>query len=545
MALVPVSRDSLNTARGHAASVLAGFTVGQKVMTALAVVGVIVAGVLFMSAESKPDYQPLFTNLQASDAGAITQQLTSQKIPYQLADGGSTILVPAADVDQERIALAQQGLPQAGNVGFSNLEKSGITTSEFVQQVEYQQALEGQLEQTISSIQGVQSAQVNLVVPQQSDFAIGPQQTTTASILVDLTPGTVLSSGQVAAIVHLAASSIPGLSSSDVTVVDNHGDVLTAPGDADGTSGASNTQQTDAYDNQLAASITALLARVVGEGNAAVQVDARLNFDQTQTTTNGLQLNAQGQPVTAPTGQTTSNSSYTGTGTPPSGVLGSSQAPTSTGGNGTYTTTSSQVTNAVGQVTQTVKQAPGQVEHTSVAVLLNSSKTKHINQAQLRSLVTAAAGLNPANGDQLVVTSIPFASPNDSQATALAAAAASAHRQQLLEHAGEVGALLLLIAGMVTATLMAARRRRPLYQEIPMSELGPATTPAMNPLDDERNPTGELPAIRTAPALEFGSDAVLAQVNQFVEQRPAEAAHLLKSWADERQELDRGRALPV
>jgi flagellar M-ring protein FliF len=541
MALVPISRDSLSSARGRAMSILAGFTTGQKLMTVLAVVGVIVAAVVFMGAESKPTYQPLFTNLQSSDAGAITQQLASQKVPYQLADGGSTILVPAADVDQERVALAQQGLPQAGNVGFSNLEKSGITTSEFVQQVEYQQALEGQLEQTISSIQGVQSAQVNLVVPQQSDFAVGTQQTTTASILVNLAPGTVLSSGQVSAIVHLAASSVPGLSSSDVTVVDNHGDVLTAPGDAGGTSGASNTQQTDAYDTQLAASLTALLARVVGEGNAAVQVNALLNFNQSQTTTNGLQLNAQGQPVTAPTGQTTSNSTYNGTGTPPSGVLGSSQAPTTTGGSGTYSTTSSQVTNAVGQVTQTVKQAPGQVERTSVAVLLNSSKK--VNEAQVKSLVTAAAGLNATNGDQLVVTSMRFASAGNSQSAAASAASASAHREQLLEHAGEIGGLLLLIGAMVAVTLVAAKRRRPLYQEIALGELGPMVS--MIPVEEEPNPTGEMPAIRAAPALQLGSDAVLAQVNQFVEQRPAEAAQLLKSWADEREEVDGGRALPV
>ena len=539
MALVPISRDSLSSARGRASSVLAGFTTGQKAMTALALVGVIVAGVLFMGAESKPTYQPLFTNLQSSDAGAITQQLTSQKVPYQLADGGSTILVPAADVDQERVALAQQGLPQAGNVGFSNLEKSGITTSEFVQQVEYQQALEGQLEQTISSIEGVQSAQVNLVVPQQSDFAVGTQQATTASILVNLAPGTVLSSGQVSAIVHLAASSVPGLSASDVTVVDNHGDVLTAPGDAGGTSGASNTQQTNAYDSQLAASLTALLGRVVGEGNAAVQVNALLNFNQSQTTTNGLQLNAQGQPVTAPTGQNTSNSTYSGTGTPPSGVLGSSQAPTTTGGNGTYSTTSSQITNAVGQVTQTVKQAPGQVERTSVAVLLNSSKK--VNQAQVRALVTAAAGLNKANGDQLVVTSMPFAAAGNAQTAA--AAAASAHHQQSLEHAGEIGGLVLLIAAMVAATLIAAKRRRPLYQEIALGELSPMASAVL--VEDERNPTGELPAVRVSPALQLGSDAVLAQVNQFVEQRPAEAAHLLKSWADEREEIEGGRALTV
>jgi flagellar M-ring protein FliF len=406
--------------------------------------------------------------------------------------------------------------------------------------VEYQQALEGQLEQTISSIQGVQSAQVNLVVPQQSDFAVGTQQATTASILVNLAPGTVLSTGQVSAVVHLAASSVPGLSSSDVTVVDNHGDVLTAPGDAGGTSGASNTQQTNAYDSQLAASLTALLGRVVGEGNAAVQVNALLDFNQSQTTTNGLQLNAQGQPVTAPTGQNTSNSTYSGSGTPPSGVLGSSQAPTTTGGNGTYSTTSSQITNAVGQVTQTVKQAPGQVQRTSVAVLLNSSKK--VNEAQVRSLVTAAAGLNKANGDQLVVTSMPFAAAANSQSAA-AAASASAHHQQSLEHAGEIGALVLLIAAMVAATVIAAKRRRPLYQEIALGELSPMAS--MIPVEEERNPTGELPAVRAAPALKLGSDAVLAQVNQFVEQRPAEAAHLLKSWADEREEFEGGRALPV
>ena len=299
----------------------------------------------------------------------------------------------------------------------------------------------------------------------------------------------------------------------------------------------------DAYDNQLAASLTALLARVVGEGNAAVQVKALLNFNQSQTTTNGLQLNAQGQPVTAPTGQNTSNSTYSGTGTPPSGVLGSSQAPTTTGGNGTYTTTSSQITNAVGQVTQTVKQAPGQVQRTSVAVLLNSSKAKKVNKAQVRSLVTAAAGLNTANGDQLVVTSMPFASaahprPRCIRRLRLGAppAAPGARRRDRRPSAPDRRAWW-------PPPSIAAKRRRPLYQEIALGELGPIAS--MIPVEEERNPTGELPAVRVSPALQLGSDAVLAQVNQFVEQRPAEAAHLLKSWADEREEVDGGRALPV
>ncbi|HTU38425.1 MAG TPA: flagellar basal-body MS-ring/collar protein FliF [Acidimicrobiales bacterium] len=542
MAMLPFNRDSFSSARGRVGTVLADFTTGQKVMVSLVVVAAVVGGVIFMRTESKPNYQPLFTNLQTADAGAITQQLTSSKVPYQLANGGTTILVPANDVDQERVALAEQGLPQSGNVGFSNLEKSGVTTSDFVQQVEYQQALEGQLEQTIESIQGVQSAQVNLVVPQQSDFAIGTSQPTTASILVDLTPGTVLSSGQVQAIVHLAASSVPGLSASSVTVADNHGDVLTAPGDADGESGASDSQQTASYDNNLATSLTGMLNRVVGPNNSAVQVNAVLDFNQTQTTTNGLQTNAAGQPVTAQTGNTTSNSTYTGSGTPPSGVLGSSAPTVTSNGNGTYTSTSSQVTNAVGQVTQTVKQAPGQVQKTSVAVLLNSSAAKKVPDSTIRSLVVAAAGLNLNGGDQLVVSSLPFAATKNTKN-----AAAVAGGSQSMDRIAEVGGLLLLIAALVAITLWASRRRRPLYQEISLDALPmPAAVPLDAGIEEERNPTGELPVVGQAASLSFGPEAVLAQVNDFVTDRPAEAAALLRQWASDRGEAAAPpKALPV
>jgi flagellar M-ring protein FliF len=513
---------------------LSGFTSGQRVMIGLAVVGVIGAGVVFMRVESKPNYQPLFTNLQSSDSGAVTAQLASAKVPYQLSNGGSTVLVPANDVDQERVALAEQGLPNSGTVGFSNLEKSGITTSEFVQQVEYQQALEGQLEQTIESIQGIQSAQVNLVVPQQSDFAIGNQPATTASILVNLMPGSKLSAGQVQGIVHLAASSVPSLSASNVTVVDNHGDVLSSPGGAISGTGSSNTQQTNAYDNQLSNSIEGLLARVVGVGNAAVQVHAVLDFNHQSTTTKGLQTDAKGQPITAPTGQTNSSATFNGTGAPPSGLLGASQPATSATGSGNYSTTNTQVTNAVGQVTQTVNQAPGQVEKTSVAVLLNAHAKPHVSPSEVKALVTAAAGLNTAKGDELVVTSLAFAKPDTSQATAAAAASAAASRNRLIEHAAEVVGLLLLLLGMFFFALRASRRA-PRYDEVHVPELTPMAARALASFDEDPFPTGEIPAVQTSPlALGVGPDAVLSRVNAYIEERPGEVARILREWADER-----------
>jgi flagellar M-ring protein FliF len=528
VALLPFNSETLSSARGRVSSALAGFTAGQRVMIGLAVVVLVIGGVVFMHSESKPSYQPLFTNLQAADSGAVTAQLTTAKVPFELSNGGATVLVPAADVDQERVALAEQGLPNSGTVGFSNLEKSGITTSEFVQQVEYQQALEGQLEQTIDSIQGVQSAQVNLVVPQQSDFAIGNQPATTASILVDLTAGTTLTSGQVQAIVHLAASATPSLKASDVTVVDNHGEVLSAPGGAPGGSGTSDTQQTNSYDNQLSTTIEGLLDRAVGVGNSAVQVHALLNFDRQKTTTKGLQTNAKGQPITAQTGQTSSNQTFTGTGAPPSGVLGASQPATTASGNGNYNTTSTQVTNAVGQVTQTVSQAPGQVVKTSVAVLLNSGAKPKVSPAKVKALILAAAGLNTAKGDQLVVTSLPFAKPNTAPAGALAAA----NKSKLVDHAAEGGAVVLLILAMLFFALRSARRPQS-YDEIHIPELSPMATPMMARHDDPMA-TSELPSVPRSPALAAGTDAVFSQFNSYIEQRPAEVARLLREWANER-----------
>jgi flagellar M-ring protein FliF len=535
VALLPVNSGAVVDAQGRIASVLSGFTTGQKVLTVAAAVAVVVGGFLFVSAESSPSYAPLFTNLQPADAGAVTSQLTSAKIPFQLSDGGSTVSVPAAQVDQERVALAQQGLPQAGNVGFSTLEKGGITTSEFVQQVEYQQALEGQLAQTFEGIQGVRSAQVNLVVPAQSAFAVGSQPATTASIVVNLVPGTVLTSDQVSAIVHLAASSVPGLTTDNVTLVDNHGDVLNAPGQAGGGTGSSSTQLTNAYDQTLASQLTSMLALVVGSGNAAVQVHALLDFDQTQTTTNGIQTDPiTGQPVLAPT--QTSNSSTTANGSSgssgASGVLGTSQAPTgsTTGSGGTNST--SQVTNAVGQVTQTVTQAPGKPVTTSVAVLLDQKAAAHVSTAQITQLVTAAAGLKLANGDQLVVSTLPFAPPP--------APTTSASASQLIPQAEKIGGLLLLIGLLLFVAFRFSKKRRLLYQEIPMGEL----TEMVQVEDD---PTGEIPVLAhavdpEAASLELGPAAVLAQVNDFIDDRPSEAAQLLRMWAEERQNAELGAA---
>ena len=259
MAVLPFDQRKLNGAFDRSRRFVAGFTSGQKTITVLAALGVLVGGVYFATHSSAPSYTVLFANLQPQAAGQVTQQLTTNHVPYELTDGGTTVLVPESDVNQERISLAEAGLPSGGTITFSTLASTGITSSQFVQDVDYQQALSAQLAQAIESIQGVQSAQVQLVVPQQSTFAVGTTGNPSASVLVALDPGTTLTTTQVQAIVHLTASAVPSLSPSNVTVVDNQGDVLSAPGIDNGAS--SDDQETISYDNYVAGQVNALLNR--------------------------------------------------------------------------------------------------------------------------------------------------------------------------------------------------------------------------------------------------------------------------------------------
>jgi flagellar M-ring protein FliF len=172
----------------------------------------VAAAFLFTRVSHDQSYTPLFTNLDAADASQITDALTAKGVPYELADSGRTVTVPQSDVYQLRIDLSAQGLPGSGG-GYALLDNQGITTSEFRQRVDYQRALQGELEKTIAAMDGVQATSVHLVVPPQSVFA-DTSQPASASVLLRVTPGHTLSSSHVQAIVHLVASSVDASSPS-------------------------------------------------------------------------------------------------------------------------------------------------------------------------------------------------------------------------------------------------------------------------------------------------------------------------------------------
>jgi len=526
----------------RARAIFADFTAGQKTVTALVVVGLLIGGYLFSSWASKATYAPLFSNLASSDASAITDKLTSAKEPYKLADGGATILVPQKDVYQLRLDMAKANLPTGGVSGYSLLDKGGITTSQFQQNVEYQQALEGELVKTIESIDGVSAAVVNVVLPSNDVFSSDSTKPT-ASVLVTTTGTDTLAAGQVQAIVHLVASSVEGLSPDDVTVADSHGNVLSAPG-MQGVSGATSMQdqETAAYESRVSNAVQTLLQPLVGAGHVIVQVNANLNFDQQQTTSEQY---VQPSPGTSPLplSETKNTEVYSGTGAASAGILGPDNIAVPSAGAsaspGTYANSSSTTDNAIGRVVQQVNTAPGAVQHMSVAVLLDSSVASKISTADVQKLVENAAGVQTSRGDSVQVSTMPF---DQTQTKAvqkdLAAAAKAKDMNKLMGYAKDGGLAVIIIAAIV----FFMRRAKKAHENSPM-----LTTSERLELEDARRMRSILaaqqeevvrelvPGPRGQDRLEIGHSSLDAEIGELVERQPEEVAQLLRGWLADRR----------
>jgi flagellar M-ring protein FliF len=526
---------------------LGGFTAGQKAMTVIAIVAVLMGGYLFSTWAAKPNYSPLFTNLAATDASSITDKLTAQKEPFKLADGGTTILVPQKDVYQLRLDMAKDNLPADGSTGFDLLDKGGITTSQFQQNVEYQQAIEDELDKTIESINGISAAVVNVVIPSQDVFSDDSTKPT-ASVLVTDDPSNPLTGEQVQAIVHLVSSSVEGLDPTDVTVADSQGDVLNAPGvDGEATSQSSlQDQQTAAYEARVSNAVQTMLEPIVGAGNVVVKVAANLNFNTQDTESESYpQPVASGTSSPLPLSQTKSSETYTGNGgTSAAGILGPDNIAVPSGSAsasaGTYLSENSTTDNAIGRVVQQVQTAPGAVTGLQVAVVLNSTAAKGINMSQIQKLVANAAGVQTSRGDSVQVSTLPFDQTQaKANAKALAAAAKSKSMQSLMNYGktGVLAVILLAVVFLFTRKAKKARSQSSFMTTSERLELEEARRMLALVSSQEELAGQQLPAISPAGRgqLELQRPALDAQIGDLVERQPEEVAQLLRGWLADRR----------
>ncbi len=258
------------------------FTFNQKILLGALAATLIVSIVIFSLWLQNNDKVVLFTNLSPEDAATAVDEIQKQNVQVELRDGGTTILVPENAVHRLRIELAAKGIPSSGTVGWGIFDGNQYGMTEFLQDVNYRRALEGELTKTIESIRGIRSARIHLVIPKQSIFKQN-RTTATASVVLALGRGTVLSAQQIRGIQSLVAGSVEGLEIPNVTVLDQFGVVLSESLDGqDAAAGEGQLAIKKQVDGYLSQKAETMLARVLGPGKAIVRVDATLNFDRVQ-----------------------------------------------------------------------------------------------------------------------------------------------------------------------------------------------------------------------------------------------------------------------
>ncbi len=529
---------------GHARGLLKGFTPGQLGVIVIAGLALVLGAVGLTRWAAQPTWTPLFSNLSGADANTIVEQLRTDNVQYELADGGGTVLVPQAQVYNLRVEMAGKGLPASDGNSYSILDQQGLTATDFQQNVAYQRALESELDKTLQAISGVQTAIVHVAMPQKDVFA-SAQDATTASVLLALQPGTSLSTGEVRAVTHLVAGSIPGLDPGNVTVTNSQGQLLSTKDDgADGSVAAAGQAdaQTAQYEDRLTGTVQAMLDRVLGPGHAVVRVNAQLNYD-TRSTTSQQYLSATGIP---PLSEATSHETYSGAAAGAGGALGQTYPTLTPGigssGGGTYDNQQRTVDNAVGSVVESAQAAPGSVERLTVAVVLDSATAGSVDTAKVTSMVSNAVGLDPKRGDAVDVSSLPFdTTAAKAAAKEIGAAQSAAKTAQYIDLGKKAG---LVLAALVVAFLLVRRqgKGRPSVtayaSDLPedggllVSGLPPALSSGpTNPALMMHGPDGAVLAAEAAANRERLRD----EVSKLVENQPEDVAQVIQGWLAQRK----------
>ena len=332
----------------------------------------------------------LFADLAERDAAVITAELDKLKQPYDIGEDGRSIYVAADKVHRTRMSLMGKQLPLNGVVGFEVFNHADFGVSDFVQKINYQRALQGELTRTILALEQVQDARVHLALPDQTGFRKDAQKAK-ASVTLSMRGGQALQPGQVAGIQRLVAASVPEVRSEDVTVLDQHGVVLSRAQGEEAAPAAGQLDARQAMEAHLTRKAQALLNQLFAPGETLVAVDVVLNHQQTRVTTEEVLGGAaeRGQQVA---GVITRERTV------------SKDAPGGdSGGNGTSPQVTTQETDYLpGKRTEQTVSAGGQIARLNVAVVVKRNLAEP-ELARLRQLLGAAVGFQPARGDGIAV----------------------------------------------------------------------------------------------------------------------------------------------
>ena len=504
---------------------------------------------------------PLFTqNLQGSELGLVVEQLNKLGESHEIGNGGSLILVPAERVNALRMKMAMVGLPKSAPTGFESMDKASFGQSQLQERTHLQRALASQLEQTIATISAVQSVKVMVALTQQTGF-YREQDKPSASVALTLLPGRTLDRGQIAGIVSMTATAVPGLSPKAVTITDQDGNWLTQP-DGDQRSDLTTQQRAQLRDTEgrLLKRVNDILEPVLGSENLRATVTAELDFNQVESTSEAFSPNqgadaraavrsqqsvdAGGQNPAMPSGVpgAASNQVPTAATAPTTAASASALQAAQTGLAGNTARRESRINYEIDKTVETKRLASGEIRRVNVAVLVNhrssvDAKSGKSSSAplsaeemdKLTALVQEAVGFKKERGDSVRVVNIPFrAEPK------LEVELVPAWRQpwllDLLRAAAMPAALtavgLMLLLGLV----------RPALKALPAAAPAPRLAqPAQLALDAVVDDTQALPGATATEPLALSAPKTeqhLVDARTLAKDNPQAVANLMRTWME-------------
>ena len=398
----------------------------QRVVFTLVVGGGLIAMIVFVVWSNRPDYGVLYSNLVEKDAAAVVSKLKEMKIPYRLEGGGRSILIPSEQIYDIRLQLATSGIPEGGGVGFEIFDRTNFGMTDFIQQLNYQRALQGELSRTINQFSEVETSRIHLSLPKKSLF-VEEQEEARASVILKLKQGRSLNQNQVRGIIHLVASSAQGLSPENITVVDTQGHLLSEAGGSDPMTrlGESQWELQTNLERTLEKRVQTMLEKAVGQDQAIVRASVDLDFTQIEETEETFDPEA---PVVR--SEQRSEEKTKGAYPAPSGIPGvrsnipPGQAQPGSAGSSAFQKSNETINYEINRKTRRVVQPTGRIRKLSVAVMLDGTYekvegkdgaevSKYIPRTseemkRYESIVKKAVGYNAERGDEVEVVNISF-----------------------------------------------------------------------------------------------------------------------------------------
>lgn len=390
----------------------------QRVAVAGGAVAIVACAIGLSLWASRVEYKVLYSNLGPEDASSVVKALQADKITYQLADNGATILVPANVVYDQRIKIAGEGGLVGQGIGFEIFDKVKVGQTDFVQKINYTRALQGELSRTISEFPSVESARVHLVIPRRSLF-VEERQAPSASVVLKLNkPSVKPDQKEITAILNMVVMAVEGLDKNHVSITDNGGKVLYEP-EEDTLAGISSTQMEHRLTVQrnLERRIEELLQPIFGPGRVIAKVNADMDFSQKT-----IRREIYDPEKTVVRSEQRSEESQQGqanleAGAPDANFRGDGITGSVSNQNGTRETRTTNY--EINKEEQQIISNVGDLRRLTVAVIIDGTYEKSEGVwnfvprkpeelDRVRQLVSNAVGLNATRGDSLEVSSAPF-----------------------------------------------------------------------------------------------------------------------------------------